>query len=657
MKQMKKTSFVSYLFALILMGMVTGCEKDIYNPDNDKGKLPPAENYFDFTLRGKVALNVDYHLPGFQGIIEVYDQNPIDEETSEKKEGLKPIYSAYTDQNGKFDGTMIVPTALKEAYLYVSTWGFPQCVKLNLTEQGASYDSNKDAPARPVTRGGSLVNGLSGTVAPYHYMNPNDPVNEKNLYSLCIWDSWFEFPAPANYLTDAETVLGTGVAGGLAKRSETFFTKLASENKGHTLLGAPGETNITIKEDGTELKLVFLVERGAQRNTFGYYYYKKGARPTDMSQVKKYIIAPDASLDKYTGFGAEVKQSVQLKYFGESGTEPGKDQFPAGYEIAWFYIRNAACIYTTSGYIQNSYGGLQGIQYTGNMANFSSSDDTGDARRFVLLKDAKTELLVLGFEDSKYPAANDDYSDLLFVVKSNKDVDGSTGEIPDDEEQKPGTLAQEGTLAFEDVWPGGGDYDLNDVIIEYTRFLTYNTSNNVTKIEEIFVPVQPDKSADFDNFFAYQVNNMGTPALGSGILREDGTNSFVINETVKSAKNKSFTITRTFAAPLDKNVVLEDFNPYIITKAYTTSNRIEVHLPKKKMTDAADKTKMDANNAYYVGEGGIYPFAIDIPIKGFVPADEKQRIDLEGQYPNFKSWAESKGDTNANWYNTGKGAK
>lgn len=654
MKQMKKTSFVAYFFALILMGMVTGCEKDIYNPDNDKGKLPPAENYFDFTLRGKVALSVDYHLPGFQGVIEVYDQNPMTVDEV-KKEGLKPIYSAYTDKNGKFEGTMIVPTALSEAYLYTSAWGFPQCVKLNLTEQGASYDSVKDAFVRPVTRGGGTVNGLTGSQAPYHYVNPNDLSLEQNLYSLCMWTTWFDFSAPTDYLTNAEPVLGAGVAGELATRSANYFTKLAGENKGHTLLGGPGQTNVTTKEDGTELKLVFLVERAAQRNTFGYYYYKTGSRPTNMSAVKKYIIAPDASLDGRTGFGNTVKQTVQLKFFGDSGLEPGKDEFPAGYEIAWFYIRNAAA--EGNNYEQNGYGSLQGIVYTGNSANFCTSDDTGDARRFVLQKDAKTELLVLGFEDSKVPTPDDDYSDLLFVVKSNKDVDGSTGEIPDDGEQQPGTLPQEGTWAFEDIWPGGGDYDLNDVIIEYTRLLTYNTSNMVTKIEETFVPVQPDKSADFDNFFAYQVNNMGTPAFGSGILKEDGTNSFVINESVKSAKNKSFTITRTFATPLDKNVVLEDFNPYIITKAYTTSNRIEVHLPKKEMTDAADKTKMDANNAYYVGEGGLYPFAIDIPIKGFIPADEKQRIDLEGQYPNFKSWAESKGDKNTNWYNTGKGAK
>ena len=66
-------------------------------------------------------------------------------------------------------------------------------------------------------------------------------------------------------------------------------------------------------------------------------------------------------------------------------------------------------------------------------------------------------------------------------------------------------------------------------------------------------------------------------------------------------------------------------------------NRVEVHLPLADMTSAADASLMTKDNAYYVGskDGGQYPFAINIPITGFVPADETYRIDLEGQYPAF----------------------
>lgn len=657
MKRTNKLNLVACLFGLTLMGVATSCEKDVYDSSSGKtNQLPPAENYFDFDLRGKVRLSVDYHASGFQAVVEVYDQNPMSEENPlMKKDGVQSIYSAYTDQNGKFEGTMIVPVALKEAYVYTAAWGLPQCVKLKLSEQGATYDSETDVASRPTTRAGGPVDGLSGTVAPYRYLR-TDAGSDKNLYSLCLWDTWFDFTAPANYLLNAESVLGAGIAGPLADRSQKYFTEISKKSQGYTLLGQPGETNVTIKEDGTELQVTFLIERAAQRNTFGYYYYKKGQQPTDMSQVKKYIIAPDASLDGYAGFSSTTKQAVQLKFFGETGVEPGVNQFPAGYEVAWFYIRNAASS-SLNGYDQNRYGALQNIFYSGQYANFCTSNDA-DNRRFVLLKDAKTGLLVLGFEDSKNVAPNDDYSDLLFVVKSSKDVDGSTGEIPDEDiEKEPGILLQEGTLAFEDIWPAGGDYDLNDVIVEYTRMVAYNTNNQVTKISETFTPVQPDNSANNNNFFGYQVTNVGTPTIDAGMIKENDTNSFVIVDHVKAAKGKSFTVTRSFATPLDKNTVLEDFNPYIIVKAYTEANRVEVHLPKHNMTSAADASKMNADNAYYIGSGGVFPFAINIPIKGFIPVTETIRIDKAGEYPSFANWAKSKGASDSDWYLKDKGRK
>ena len=44
MKRIKRNSLVTGLYALMLMGIVTGCDNDVYNPGNDDdGKLPPKE--------------------------------------------------------------------------------------------------------------------------------------------------------------------------------------------------------------------------------------------------------------------------------------------------------------------------------------------------------------------------------------------------------------------------------------------------------------------------------------------------------------------------------------------------------------------------------------------------------------------------------------
>ena len=276
--------------------------------------------------------------------------------------------------------------------------------------------------------------------------------------------------------------------------------------------------------------------------------------------------------------------------------------------------------------------------------------------------------MVLGFEDfesiASDPAtanpAQEDYMDVLFYVKSNKDVTDGKPEIPTDPEDPE--LYEEtisGTVAFEDIWPDGGDYDLNDVIVEYYRTITFGEDNIATKVVETFKPVHPQGSALQNNFFACQYNNPGViKSVSNGMISEPETKSVVINESALGISGKTYIVERDLTGQnLPKDEVKKDFNPYIITKEYTKTNRIEVHLPLKDMTSAANSTLMNKDNAYYVSADGKYPFAIDIPITGFKPATERARIDAEGEYLNFKSWTESKGITNKDWYNTGKGAK
>ena len=46
---------------------------------------------------------------------------------------------------------------------------------------------------------------------------------------------------------------------------------------------------------------------------------------------------------------------------------------------------------------------------------------------------------------------------------------------------------QFGTLAFEDLWPSQGDYDLNDLVVDYNFAEMRNASNNVVRIEATFI--------------------------------------------------------------------------------------------------------------------------------------------------------------------------
>ena len=86
------------------------------------------------------------------------------------------------------------------------------------------------------------------------------------------------------------------------------------------------------------------------------------------------------------------------------------------------------------------------------------------------------------------------YCDLLFYVNASKTIEEPNDRpviTPDDgnEPEKPDvTETKTGTLAFEDIWPGGGDYDMNDVIVEYNRAVSFDKKNQVTKIVDTFTP-------------------------------------------------------------------------------------------------------------------------------------------------------------------------
>jgi LruC domain-containing protein len=129
-----------------------------------------------------------------------------------------------------------------------------------------------------------------------------------------------------------------------------------------------------------------------------------------------------------------------------------------------------------------------------------------------------------------------------------------------------------------------------------------------------------------------------------------------VTPNVKESIGKTYTITREFNASFKKDD-LKGYNPYIIVKyADGQKDRTEVHLPKYKATSLANQSLIGTNkDAYYIDREGAYPFAIDIPVLGFKPVTERQRIDSE--YPDFTKWAESKGAKYTDWYDNYTGPR
>lgn len=661
------------------LGVITGCsEKDLYEGGDGSSQQKPSSEYFDFATRGDIKLKVNYNAPGFVAYIEVYNENPIEviDGKKAKKEGLQPVYSAFT-KDGKLDVNMYIPTAVKEAYLYTDRLGLPQCVKLTSEEDGFSYNATVNSVRTRATVA-EMENWFTGEYPYKLYGADRYAIKEavkKSFYTINKWGPNGVIYNENNYLKDngitfTESVNNVSIAN-ISNRVQNAFDN-ASVDVRKSWLSSADITNIKTTENDTELDVVFLGERGEYNNTLGYYYY-----PTDQGNnidkiwsstgdeffgyktdiIPMYVIFPNASGTLEDGSNIiKCGETIRLKYIDENGNV--KDKFPAGYTVGWFYIRN--------GYISNPTQGNEALKdkiievdynVTQRIGTWSCSNENADKQRFVSLYDNLSKTLVIGFEDHQVGGedVNDDYSDVLFFVKSNKDLSEEHPTLPPGGDDKPGTFTLSGTLAFEDIWPWGGDYDMNDVVVEYDRTFTFDKNNNVTHIKEVYTPVH--NGAAYNNLFAIQAGYWADGLkLSDGCKYEEETKSVILTEDIKTILNKSFTIERNVSGQVNKDEAMSSFNPYIIidgAKKGTDVGRSEVHLPKKDGTEKAAKRDNNTvgDNAYFIHKDGKYSFAIDIPVKDFKVVTETITIgSKDNEYPLFKTWADSKGTDATDWY-------
>ncbi len=256
------------------------------------------------------------------------------------------------------------------------------------------------------------------------------------------------------------------------------------------------------------------------------------------------------------------------------------------------------------------------------------------------------------------------------------------------------------TLMYEDLWPHIGDYDLNDVVINYQANTITNGLNQV--VEMNYTIVARCTGAGLHNGFAFQLDNVpsnkitsvsGAKASGASWLSigsnglENGQSfanvivyddlykvlpypgsGTVINTEMSAARtpNDTSNIVITFindgVVPSGGTISISNlphtaFNPYLILGDSGTLNQIrskELHLadrvPSSKMDFSLFGTKKDNSNP---GQGRYYKTANNLPwalqISTSVPYMQEKE-DIATGYLKFLDWATSNGTTNTNWY-------
>ncbi len=275
------------------------------------------------------------------------------------------------------------------------------------------------------------------------------------------------------------------------------------------------------------------------------------------------------------------------------------------------------------------------------------------------------------------------------------DADGdgvadSEDEYPDDPERAYNLYFPAngfGTLAFEDLWPAKGDYDFNDLVVDY-RFKTVTNGQN--QVVEIFnTLVVRAIGASLENGFGFQFPNtsidqskitvsgfdltenyisLGANGLENGqskptVIAFDNAFSRLphpgsglgVNTTPGApyVQPDTLRLTLSFAAPrpLYNSLDVPNFNPFLIINKERGK---EVHLPDYPPTSLVNPTyfgmwdddSQPSVGRYYKTSINL-PWAINIYEQFDYPAE---KVDIILAHLKFADWATSGGVLFPDWF-------
>lgn len=250
----------------------------------------------------------------------------------------------------------------------------------------------------------------------------------------------------------------------------------------------------------------------------------------------------------------------------------------------------------------------------------------------------------------------------------------------------PGDANTYGTLAFEDLWPAKGDYDFNDLVVDYQLKMPTSATGTLTQIQ---VNVRVRAMSGFHKGFALQIigldgSNVASVsgnqiAGGSGlsfaangleasqtfptVVLFSNTNDLLtwpggasyFNTDPQDAPGTPVSFTTTVSLTNGINVLTfmstSALNPFMFA---ATDRSKEVHLPGAPPTDLAnpllfgtvdDDTNPGAQKFYKTANN--LPWALNLPVQFDHPVEKADMLDA---YLRFAQWAQSGGTTASDWY-------
>ncbi len=443
------------------------------------------------------------------------------------------------------------------------------------------------------------------------------------------------------------------------------------------------EQNLVIL-DKADVWVTFVSEGAGYRNALAYYTYDRDFPPKTTADITECtVIFPNASFE-YSGGGLRSGDKVYLGTFEKNTV------------VGWVLMRNG-----WHGPSQEVTEG-RGLLYSN--LELNPEEDIEHRQHSVLLLDEKRDLILIGFEDLLRPGGDNDFNDAVFYASANPienveienvqisnpdpidtDDDGvfdSFDDYPEDPERAFNNYypnsANYGSLAYEDLWPSTGDYDFNDLIIDYNFNRITNADNDVVALEGKFVVRAI--GANYENGFGFTIDGIA-PSLIESVTGTEYTEGYIQNNAngteanqsdatiivFDNAKQHGFANTRQdqafrvadtlkvnikLATPVNQDAFgVAPYNPFIIINKERGK---EVHLANYAPSDladtsifgdSADDTKPNSGKYYKTAEN--LPWAINFPSKFEYPIENAS---VDTAHLNFISWVLSDGIEYKDWY-------
>ena len=638
---------------MVIVVGISSCvdsDKDLYQ------EAPGAEiNTSNFSTIQKVQVEIDYSNSESRVPFSIYDGNPLieGENTTILKENVQALDGAWTDEQGKFTATVELPAYVSNVYI-VSTSPFARQAIPGKIVNGVLKVSDTDEQLT--------------TRASYRESTRFD----RNRFNNLGWNT------NLGSFDDRSGVIDYAYKGNDPKltlsKSEMNELRTTVSKVLNTLGSCPEEyrtqADLYVEEDETAVVLTALRGWTCWNSSLGYYYYRYDQAPASLKDVKVYAVFPNTQMTWNNGSlqaspqGIKEGTAVQLKYFDDPEYPKGKN-FPKGYYIGFILACNAWNTYFTG---FNSYTLTEGF-YASSTKGFSTKVNSGIDVRTAMFKD-KNSNIAIAFEDFM---DDQNFTDVVFSLKANPEITN----VPPVDEDLNTTIEKTGVYAFEDEWPKAGDYDMNDVLVQYTYQKVFNIFNEILS-ESFTSKTLYNKSTVFTNGLGFILSNEGNAQSIEYFIRKENekdftvasgadkftreSNAIILTDNVKTNPNAEYKVTFKYGDK-NSNKKQETSIDAFIYRPSKEGNRLEVHCPMKKPTSKVDTSLFGQyedcskpnEGIYYVSnQENIYPFAFylsnananDIAeLKNF---DKNEKKSISEIYPKFIDWA--KYGTNADWY-------